>query len=926
MRGVTVENTNVSVTLRPTVLLGLGGTGHDLLLQVKRRLMDRFSQVPPCISLLSIDGADPDKPVIQTSDGRNVELDPMSERFLIQVASSENLIGDTNEHIAQWWPANTPVSAITAGATQIRPRGRLGFFAKYTEIIRALENVISNVTNARNLDILDRMDIRLSDRLGIDVYILSSLAGGTGSGMLLDIAFNMRKLCDATTNITGTLVLPRVFSRDPGIRQKPNAYAALKEVEFFMKIRQGQSFTIDYGGDSSVQVTKPPFDLAFLIDSINEQGSSISRDDLFSVIGEGIYLLIASQVGSKSSNSLDNIKGKLSGVGTIRARSAAYCSFGVASLATDRKLRQVEEDARTGALGLVEQLLGSYRGDEAEREPIDFVPQEVIENLISSSQRRGGFPIDVSLNVLGLPKERDRILSDLKTRYDRRKKEVESSVAESVRDAAATALAEIKRRGREWWLERTSSLGGLEEIARRAPASILDLDSRITALKKEAVEKEEMLLRFRGEGEAVRAQIEQSIEIRRYILGGRLRIGKFSRRISDLFSAEFSSYCELEARRAAIRLLESSKESLREYLGATHEVVEKLELAKSSLGSHGAGMNHVETRNPFEHILQIAEYPSTDASPSRFIEWFNQKYGNLEALKSYSSSEVTQLIYDFVGNGKSVSQQNGTIQSALSHKAREEKKVILKRLSDLASPLWSPDESKIPLPHDTVLEMSCYGVSDAEKHSLEDLNESALGTRSAPTFVSLFQDRITLFRIKAGVPLFALSGLEELENAYYRQPDRATCHVDARWQSFPDLIPARNKASFHDSRSIDLLWFVLALTPPFSFIVEQSGSYLSNADDPERPPLILLGDDLRTAFGTFGENRLLVQRVEQMIRGALKKRSEREVIEALENQLKVLREGRKERRKDFEVTGFFETAIVMLEEFMEKPASFPQIE
>jgi hypothetical protein len=220
--------------------------------------------------------------------------------------------------------------------------------------------------------------------------------------------------------------------------------------------------------------------------------------------------------------------------------------------------------------------------------------------------------------------------------------------------------------------------------------------------------------------------------------------------------------------------------------------------------------------------------------------------------------------------------------------------------------------------------MSCYGVFDAEKPPLEELQESALGSKSAPTFVSLFQnDRITLFRIKAGVPLFALSGLEELENAYYRQADRDTCHVDARWQSFPDLIPARNKVLFHEPRSMALLWFVVALAPPFGFIVEDARSYCFRSAEPHE--LLLLGDSFQSAFSTFSEDSSLVTRVEENVRSAIKARTEQEVRTTLETQLKLLREGRKERRKDFEATGLFETAILMLEELMEKPSSFPRI-
>jgi len=909
---------------RPTVLLGLGGTGHDLLLQVKKRLIERFGKVPPCISLLSIDTTEPDRSVLQTSDGRAVELDPVAERFVIQTKNWKYHVYSANEHIAQWWPPNTADSAMTAGATQIRPRGRLAFFAKYADIIRMLKKIASRVTNDLNLDKLDDLGIRLSDRLGVDVYILSSLAGGTGSGMLLDVAFNIRRHYDFTTSITGVLVLPRVFNQYPGIRQNSNTYATLKEIEFFTKIRPGQSFTIDYGGDNSVTVMRPPFDTTFLVDSINEQGSLVPRDDLFSIVGEGVYLLMASRFDTEISNDLDNIEGTLRARGPIRARSVAYCSFGVAALTINQAAEA--KGALVSALGLVEQLLDYYQAGEAEEAPIDFVPHAVIDNLLSSAQRLQGSPIDVSLSVLAVPKERGRILSDLKARYDRRRREIEGSVAIAVHDAEATALAEVNRRGREWWLGRTGSLGGWGKIARRAPASIEDLDFRINVLKQEAAEKGRMLGQLRGKGEGVRSQIEQATEPKRYLFQGRLfTIGGLIRRMSYLFSGELTAYCELEARRAAIRLLEAAKESLREYERSAREVISKLEVAKYSLMSHGAEMGHEETRNLFEYTIHPSKQ-TVEVSLSMFIEWFNGQYGSFEALKSRSSEEITQLIYSFVVDGRT-RRQNGTIEAALTKGGEEATKLILNRFFDLASPLWSLDESEIPLTYDTILEISCYGVFDAEKYPLKELHESGLESRSVPRFASLFQhDRITLFRVKAGVPLFALGGLEELEKAYYQQTHRATCHADARWQSFPDLIPARNKAMFHEVRSMNLLWFVVALaSSPFGIFVEEGGFYFSQAEKPAEPRT-LLGDSFSSAFSKFSKSKRLVKRVEKKVREAINVTPEWEVREALETQLTLLREGRMGRWKGFEETGLLETAILMLDEFMEKPSSFPRIE
>jgi hypothetical protein len=461
----------------PTVLIGLGGTGHDLLLQVKRRLVERFGKVPPCVSFLSIDIVDPETPFIQASNGQSVALDPFTERFVIGGASPEDWL--ENKQIAQWFPSNIKLAAIREGASQIRACGRLRLFSRYTEIVTTIKNAIFKATNHRNLKELDDSGISLSCQSGINVYIISSLAGGAGSGMLLDVAFNVRNLCDATTDITGILVMPRVFNYGPRTRHEPNAYAALKEVEFFMKIRETHSLTIDYGVDS-IQVTEPPFDFTFLVDNLNEQKIHLNRDDMFSVVGEGIYLLIASRIGINHHNFLINIKGKLDASGKIRDRSTAYHSFGVASLATDLRKAETAEEA--------------------------------------------------------------------------------------------------------------------------------------------------------------------------------------------------------------------------------------------------------------------------------------------------------------------------CIESMLTQLGDDTRKQSLKRLFALASPLWSPDYRKIHLTHDTGWEMAFYGVFDAENFALKDSFMSEWESAWPPTFVSLFlKDRITLFRAKSGVPLFALSGMKELENAYYQQADRATCHVDARWQSFPDLIPTRNK-------------------------------------------------------------------------------------------------------------------------------------
>ena len=44
-----------NVVFRPTVVIGLGGTGYNALLKLKQRFIDAYGSVPPIIRFLSFD-------------------------------------------------------------------------------------------------------------------------------------------------------------------------------------------------------------------------------------------------------------------------------------------------------------------------------------------------------------------------------------------------------------------------------------------------------------------------------------------------------------------------------------------------------------------------------------------------------------------------------------------------------------------------------------------------------------------------------------------------------------------------------------------------------------------------------------------------------------------------------------------------------
>src|SRR6185436_8534024 len=142
--------------------------------------------------------------------------------------------------IAEWYPDLEGkfiryAQAEAVGARQWRPLGRIGFFLNDVEIMEPLRAGV----------------VQLDARCGIagelrssSICIVTSIAGGTGSGILLDIAANLRSY-RPDIGIRLVLLLPEFFEHvDFTSKVLANAYATLTEVVHFKN--QDQRFHARY--------------------------------------------------------------------------------------------------------------------------------------------------------------------------------------------------------------------------------------------------------------------------------------------------------------------------------------------------------------------------------------------------------------------------------------------------------------------------------------------------------------------------------------------------------------------------------------------------------------------------------------------------------------------------------------------------------
>ncbi|MEO0185809.1 MAG: tubulin-like doman-containing protein, partial [candidate division WOR-3 bacterium] len=164
------------------------------------------------------------------------------------------------------------------GLGQSRPKGFLGFLYHYNN---APENIVAKIERiTANLGGVQEQN--LSTIAGaVNIRIICSFAGGTGSGAFLDLAFLLKHL-HPNFKIYGYFILGKAamlgrtdsFSKDY-LRAMANTYGALWELKYWMT--SGRIFQKCYGENRCISLGRPPFDNVYLIDQNNGMNQNLTH-------------------------------------------------------------------------------------------------------------------------------------------------------------------------------------------------------------------------------------------------------------------------------------------------------------------------------------------------------------------------------------------------------------------------------------------------------------------------------------------------------------------------------------------------------------------------------------------------------------------------------------------------------------------------
>ncbi len=270
-----------------TLFVGVGGIGSDIILKVANKCTP---EEKTNIRFVAMD-TDANELRAKAKNGNIVTVQTSSTQSVFDYLRSDKAARE------EWFPVNTTLygKTVSEGAGQVRAISRLALNATIKSgNINALYNAID--------------DLFLKDGGGLKqalrVVIVSSVAGGTGSGIAMTVGMLIREYLhehyrEKAAIIRGYLLLPGVcdtFTSAEAERAslRRNGYATIKEINAFMMKASGFCDVrkdLERFKDLYVEVPTSsgeykrleglPFDFCFLLDRLDKAQTNMSTLDQY---------------------------------------------------------------------------------------------------------------------------------------------------------------------------------------------------------------------------------------------------------------------------------------------------------------------------------------------------------------------------------------------------------------------------------------------------------------------------------------------------------------------------------------------------------------------------------------------------------------------------------------------------------------------
>ncbi len=269
--------------VKETLFVGVGGIGSQIVLKVASRCMPKEKEN---LKFVVMDTDVNELEAVKNKNENIVPIQTSSTQTVLDYLTADESASD------RWFPVNTTLypKTVSEGAGQVRAISRL-----------ALNTVIKSGRINALYNAID--DLFLKDggqfKQALRVVIVSSAAGGTGSGIAMIIGMLIREYLhehyrEKAAIIRGYLLLPGVCDtfgpkETERLSLRRNGYATIKEINAFMMKASGFCGVrkdLERFSDICVEIPTSsgnykkleglPFDFCFLLDRLDKSQSSMS--------------------------------------------------------------------------------------------------------------------------------------------------------------------------------------------------------------------------------------------------------------------------------------------------------------------------------------------------------------------------------------------------------------------------------------------------------------------------------------------------------------------------------------------------------------------------------------------------------------------------------------------------------------------------
>jgi hypothetical protein len=372
------NKSELKVDLRPTLFIGAGGTGMEVMMRIRRRILSAVwnRQHPTRVESIG------DFPVARflhfdldnqaiIDEGKSQQTDPWFE--LVKLSDEERLVEpldlpqyhESDDSLARfplienWMPLRPKKLRSlgidpSKGAGQIRALARLYLFDKYPKLrgrIKGALNFLSSNAGIERKENYQRLGLQV-DTSKFRIVVIASNAGGTGAGSAIDLgwiakAIARQEVSDSQVDLV--MFLPSGYAKANKERTEANAYATLMELETTMRDMNAR---VQWMDPDSVVGRGAPFDDVYFVDTAN-LANKATQDvkDVYQMVADTLFEDFASAdfANRKRSVAVNQQQHKLGPYnprvpeqrfGDMRlSYSKVYSAFGQAVLDTQQSLR-----------------------------------------------------------------------------------------------------------------------------------------------------------------------------------------------------------------------------------------------------------------------------------------------------------------------------------------------------------------------------------------------------------------------------------------------------------------------------------------------------------------------------------------------------------------------------------------------------------